>query len=181
MGMAISVPRYTVADLDAFPEDGNRYELLDGVLLVTHAPRNAHQIAAHRLQVRLSAAVEATGDAYIVGPGVIRIQPSTRLEPDILVYPSCFLPGIAWEEITRHWLAVEVMSRSLYMYDREFKRDAYFAIGVAEVWLVDIAAKSVEVWRRGGSEIVRGTLRWHVPEIDRIVAIDLGDVFAGLA
>jgi hypothetical protein len=36
--MPVSVPRYTVDDLDAFPDDGNRYELLDGVLLVTPAP-----------------------------------------------------------------------------------------------------------------------------------------------
>ena len=35
----VSVPRYTVDDLDTFPEDGNRYELLDGVLLVTPAGR----------------------------------------------------------------------------------------------------------------------------------------------
>ena len=54
MGMAISLPKYTVDDLEQFPEDGNRYELLDGMLLVTPAPTNAHQIIANRLQVRLS-------------------------------------------------------------------------------------------------------------------------------
>jgi hypothetical protein len=39
MGMAVSVPRYTVDDLEGFPDDGDRYELLDGILLVTPAPR----------------------------------------------------------------------------------------------------------------------------------------------
>jgi hypothetical protein len=41
MAMAITVPRYTVADLERFPNDGYRYELLDGVLIVTPSPSNA--------------------------------------------------------------------------------------------------------------------------------------------
>ena len=56
MGMAIAIPRFTVDDLETFPDDGNRYELLDGVLLVTPAPGNAHQVVASRLQVRLGVA-----------------------------------------------------------------------------------------------------------------------------
>jgi hypothetical protein len=39
--MAISIPRYTLADLERFPDDGNRYELLDGVLIVTPFPSHA--------------------------------------------------------------------------------------------------------------------------------------------
>ena len=45
MGMAVTIPYYTVEDLERFPRDGNRYELLDGVLLVTPGPgtpRDAH-------------------------------------------------------------------------------------------------------------------------------------------
>ena len=42
-----------------------------------------------------------------------------------------------WRKITEHWLAVEVLSRSSRVYDREFKRDAYFALGLQQVWLVD--------------------------------------------
>src|ERR1051326_8463733 len=53
MAMAISVPRFTIADLERFPNDGNRYELLDGMLLVTPAPSRAHQIIVSRLQLRL--------------------------------------------------------------------------------------------------------------------------------
>ena len=47
--MALTIPHYTVADLEHFPDDGNRYELLDGVLLVTPAPHAAHQLLAMRL------------------------------------------------------------------------------------------------------------------------------------
>ena len=53
MAMAISVPRYTLADLERFPDDGSRYELLDGVLSVTPAPSNAHHVIVSRLQLPL--------------------------------------------------------------------------------------------------------------------------------
>jgi Uma2 family endonuclease len=57
MGMAISVPRLTVADLEQFPNDGNRYELLDGLLLVTPQARQAHQRFAGRLYAALTSSV----------------------------------------------------------------------------------------------------------------------------
>ena len=180
MGMAIRVPRYTVADLRGFPDDGNRYELLDGVLLVTPQAANAHQVVASRLISILSAALCQSGDAHVVGPGAVRHLPKTHLEPDLLVYPKRFAPGPKWEKIKNHWLAVEILSRSSRVYDRDFKRDAYLALGVAEVWLVDTRDKWVDVCRKGKITRVRDTIRWRVPTLDRIVAVDLDAVFEGL-
>lgn len=181
MGMAVSVPRYTVDDLDRFPDDGDRYELLDGILLVTPAPRAVHQIVTSRLQHFLTTAVQQPGHAHVVGPGAISVPPRTQLQPDILVYPARFGPALDWAMVTEHWLAVEVLSRSSRIYDREFKRDAYFALGVPQVWLVDIADRSVDVWRaRATHEVVRGTIRWRVPALDVEVAIELAELFAGL-
>ena len=180
MGMAIIAPRYTVADLDEFPNDGNRYELLDGQLLVTPSPVNAHQIIANRLQVALSLAVVSLPGAHVVGPGVLRVPPGLHLEPDILVYPARFKPGTPWDKITGHWLAVEILSPSSRVYDREFKRGAYLALGVQEVWIVDIEAKFVDVCRDGFTEIVHDRVRWPVPETDRVISIDLSMIFDGL-
>jgi Uma2 family endonuclease len=181
MGMAVSIPRYTVDDLEHFPDDGNRYELLDGVLLVSPAPSVAHQTVANRMQSRLTAAVEWPGYARIAGPGAITVPPGTQLQPDILVYPARFPVDIKWQDVTEHWLAVEILSRSSRMYDREFKRDAYLALGVLEVWLVDFRDRSVEVCRRRGpGDIVRDTIRWRVPAHDLVVALELSEVFAGL-
>ena len=182
MGMALRVPRYTVDDLEHFPEDGNRYELLDGVLLVTPAPSVSHQVVANRLQTALTIAVGRIGLAHVVGPGAITSPPGTQLQPDVLVYPARFPLDIKWQDVTEHWLAVEVLSRSSRMYDREFKREAYFALGVREVWLVDTRDQSIEVSKRPNQfETVRHTISWSVPSAELTVLIDLAEVFSGLS
>jgi Uma2 family endonuclease len=179
MGMAISVPLYTVDDLENFPDDGNRYELLDGVLLVTPQAAAPHQIVASRIQAALAGSLQKTGLAHVVGPGAVVRQPKTQLQPDILVYPARFSPKTDWSKITEHWLAVEVLSRSSRIYDREFKRDAYFALGVQQVWLVDLRRQSVEVCAgKGKSRVVRDSIRWKIAGVD--VVIDPDEVFAGL-
>lgn len=61
MGMALALPRYTMEDLERFPNDGNRYELLDGVLLVMSAAALSQQLVVSRLQFRLTQAVECSG------------------------------------------------------------------------------------------------------------------------
>jgi Uma2 family endonuclease len=181
MAMAIMVPHYTVDDLATFPNDGNRYELLDGVLLVTPGPSVGHQVIASRIQTRLSNAVQLTGIAYVVGPGVVVRLPNTQLQPDILVFPTSYNADTDWRKIKENWLAVEVLSRSSKIYDREFKKDAYFALGVGQVWLVDRWTKSVEVWRSPASRrIARDTLRWQAPKGGPTVTLDLAEVFTGI-
>lgn len=180
MGMALTVPRYTVDDLERIPDDGNRYELLDGMLVVTPAPRHAHQWLVMELAVRLAG--RTRGFAHVVGPGVVTRPPWSQLEPDLLVYPSRFGPKHTWVDISEHWLAVEVLSRSSRVYDREFKRDAYFQLGVQQVWLVDIEDRSVDVWRsRSEHSVVRDAIRWTVPTTDLEATIDLTELFAGFA
>ena len=181
MAMAITVPRYTIADLERFPSDGTRYELLDGVLIVTPAPSNAHQIIVSRLHLQLMQLVMVPGFAQVVGPGAITVPPKTQLQPDILVYPARYPFDSKWEDIDEHWVAVEVLSRSSRVYDRETKRDAYIALGVREVWLVDRWKKVLEVSRAPGhAEIVSDVLHWHVPTPPVDVTVSLTEVFAGL-
>jgi Uma2 family endonuclease len=181
MGMAISVPRYTIEDLDRFPEDGNRYELLEGLLLVTPGPSNAHQTIAGRIHTRLAVALDLTGHARVVSPGVVVRPPETQLQPDVLVYPRRFSPSTDWVEITENWLAVEVFSRSSRVYDRDFKRDAYLALGVQNVWLVDPAARVVFTSSRHGDSVaVSDLLRWTAPGTGVLITIDLAELFAEL-
>lgn len=65
------------------------------------------------------------------------------------------------------------------MYDREFKRDAYLALGVKEVWLVDPKTETVEVTRKKGAfETFTDVVRWRVQTLDMVVTVDLKLLFA---
>ena len=181
MGMALTIPRYTVADLEEFPNDGNRYELLDGILLVTPMAAALHQEIAARLVGMLHGALVHKRLAKVFSPGAVTLPPLVHLEPDVLVVPARFPIGTGWLEITEHWLAVEIFSRSSRRYDRDFKRDAYIALGVQQVWLVDTLDKSVEVClSRGPGEIRRDTIEWFVPALNLNTTIDLAELFEGL-
>ena len=74
-----------------------------------------------------------------------------------------------------------MLSRSSRVYDREVKRDAYIALGVQEVWLVDRWNKVVEVSRVAGrGDVVRDVLHWRVATLPLEVEISLTEIFAGL-
>jgi len=173
MAMPIAVPRYTVDQVKRFPPDGQRYELLDGVLLVTPAPRHLHQRVVMHLAAQLYQALMAPGLASVATPGELEIGTHTLLDPDILVFPATFGPETTWKQIRGWWLAVEVLSPSSRVYDRDFKRPAYLALGVETVWLVDPEAGTVEIWERGAASPVveRERIVW------RGVTVELGVVF----
>jgi Uma2 family endonuclease len=180
MRMALTVPQYTVADLDLLPDDGNRYEVLAGTLLVTPSPGSAHQGVAARLSALFASHLLARR-LGLFSPGVVTLPPLTQLEPDLLVVPPRFAPGTPWVEISEHWLAVEVVSRSSRVYDREFKRNAYLALGVREVWLVDIRDRSVEVCvRSGAGRVVWDALTWSAPDGELSVHVALAELFADI-
>ena len=178
----VPLPTFTVDQVRAFPPDGCRYELVNGVLLVTPAPANVHQVVLSRIGSAVTSYLGNDGVAVAVSPGEIELRPSVHLEPDLLVYPSRFGPTVDWTEITDWWLAVEVSGRASRIYDRDFKRDAYLALGVLEVWLVDLVDQLVLVSRAGAPKDVphRDELVWHPPEMPALLTIDLRTIFAGL-
>jgi Uma2 family endonuclease len=178
MIMPLPVPRLSIDMLDDLPEDGTRYELLEGVLLVTPAPSFAHQVVASRLLVTLSEALRGTG-ATVVAIGAIQRGKHTQLQPDVLVCPPGVRPTASWRDMRDWWLAVEVLSPSSRLYDREVKRGAYLALGVEEYWIIDPDTCSVERWTRAGSErlSVGKDLAWRPRELGHAISIDLRELF----
>jgi Uma2 family endonuclease len=179
MGMALPVPQFTIDMLDDFPDDGNRYELLEGMLLVTPAPSITHQLVATRLAHILMNALGDGRKAHVVAVGALQRGEKTQLQPDILVFPASFPPDTDWRTIQGWWLAVEVMSPSSRVYDRVVKRDAYLALGVDEYWVVDIRDRSIEVWKRGSaaSERAVNSLTWRPAALGTDVVVTLEEVF----
>lgn len=181
MPMAVTARRFTVDEVLAWPDDGNRYELVDGVLLVTPSPIPGHQVVATRLAVALSERVRRWPAVHVAAPGAILIRPGVKLEPDVLVFRAPAFPA-KWEDVSEHWLAVEVWSPSSVVYDREVKRSAYLALGVSEVWLVDAERKTVFVSRTAGPVDVphRSTLPWRPRPDPDATPLDLEQVFRGI-
>jgi Uma2 family endonuclease len=183
MGMPDTARRYTVDDVLAFPDDGNRYELVGGELLVTPAPSYRHQ----KVVTRLCAWIEPYLARYpesaelLVSPADIRWDREKLVQPDLFAVPADQVTG-SWQSIRTLLLAVEVVSPSSARGDRLVKRPLYQRQGVATYWIVDPDARLVEVWHPGDDrpEIVTHVLRWRVaPDAEELV-IDVLELFKGL-
>ena len=181
MAMPITVPTYTVEDLDPFPEDGNRYELLDGLLLVSPGPGLPHQVVTGRLMIRLGQLLRPWPRLLVTSPGPVIQRPKTRLEPDILVFGAP-IGEATWDAVRDKLLAVETTSQSTHVYDRDFKRPAYLELGVAEVWRVDLDQECIRVSRPGAPPDQTHTddLVWSPAGIGTSFLIEIRPLFAGL-
>ncbi len=124
----------TYADLEGMPDDGHRYELVDGVLVVTPAPGTAHQRCVVRLATVVLGAAGADLDV-LCAPYDYLVGPTTLLQPDILVARREDLGEARLEDPPL--LVVEVLSPSTRLTDLGTKRLAYEAAGVPAYWLVD--------------------------------------------
>ena len=182
MGMpALSEPMYWTADLvRELPDDGNRYECIDGELLVTPSPGNPHQAVVGELHLVVAPYVRAMGIGYTqVSPLDVELDEGMLVQPDLLAFrvtPESAKGRIKGPDL---FLAVEVVSKSTARRDRLIKRAFYARIGVQEYWIVDQAARTVERWRPGAAEaeIIRDTLTWHPTGATHPLAIDLPALF----
>lgn len=162
-----------------------RYELIDGELLVTPAPRPVHQTAAAALLVELWPYVKAhhLGRA-LLSPAAIALDQRSVLQPDVFVVPRGQLgssggPEPTWREVTGLLLAVEIVSPSSARQDHRVKRRYYQRHGVPEYWIVDLDARLVERWRPPDErpEIVAETLVWQPHAELPPLTIDLAPLF----
>ncbi len=126
------------------PDDGHRYELVDGVLVVTPAPGTAHQRCVYRLAALLLGAAEAGLDV-LGAPYDYQVGPTTLLQPDVVVARREDLGEARLER--KPLLVVEVVSPSTRLTDLGTKRLAYEAAGVPAYWLIDPAEASLTVLR----------------------------------
>jgi Uma2 family endonuclease len=131
-------------DLETMPDDGHRYELLDGILIVSPAPRPRHQEAVASLLVVLRQA--APRDLLVLtAPLDVALTNDTVLQPDVLVarrsdFSERDLP-------TAPLLAIEVLSPHTRRFDLLLKRDRLQPAGCPSYWVVDVDEPSIIAWQ----------------------------------
>lgn len=145
--------RWTTSDLELLPDNGNRYEIIDGELLVTRAPHWDHQEVSGRIFAALDAWSMSTSQGRAaISPGVIFTE-ADNVIPDV-VWASrerfASLLDEAGHLTAAPELIVEVLSPGAenQRRDRSLKLRLYSARGVQEYWIVDRQLQQVEVYRR---------------------------------
>ena len=149
MGMPDTrTPVYWTADMARrLPEDGNRYEVVYGELLVTPAPRLWHQQLVQRLSFALAKYLEIhRAGVVLTSPADISWGQDVLVQPDVFVVPVEQARTLQWSAIRDLLLVAEVLSPSTPRHDRFTKRRRYQEAGVPLYWIVDGEARQVEVW-----------------------------------
>ncbi len=181
MGMAIATEsRYWLPDdLDTLPEDGNRYECIDGVLLVTPSPNGPHQSVVIPLGSLLHLYVRSAGIGRVVSAHAdVTFENRHLLVPDLFVVGST-APLQQRTAMDALLLVIEILSPSTARRDRIVKRALYQRAGIAEFWLVDTDARTIERWRPEDErpEILCEALRWEPPGASTPLDLDLPALF----
>jgi Uma2 family endonuclease len=184
MGMPQAAPSWTVEQVLALPDDGNRYEVVDGELLVTPAPAFRHQDAILALVRRIEPFVRSGSVGHLsISPADLELDERTLVQPDIFVFE---LPGgkrpDRWKEIRDILLAVEVLSPSTARADRQVKRLRYQRYGIPEYWIVDLDARLVERWTPEDQrpEVLHEALSWQPTSRGPALTLDLPALFREL-
>lgn len=132
----------------ALPEDGRRYEVIQGVLMMSPAPEMAHQGVIQRISRYLDEQIFSTNRGLVFpGPTDVVISPQKVVQPDVLILLADHLDQLQEKRILgAPDLVVEVISPSSITYDRTVKYNLYEQASVPEYWLVNMEAQSIEVF-----------------------------------
>lgn len=142
------------SDYAAIPDDGCRYEMVDGDLLVTPAPSPLHQRVSKRLQRCLEAYFEGRGLGEVFdAPIDVILTPHDVMQPDLVVVVQphqVSARGIEGAPL----LVVEILSPTTRERDRTIKARRYSTLGIVHYWLVDPEARRLECYVLQGSQYV---------------------------
>jgi Uma2 family endonuclease len=172
-----SIRRMTADDFAVWdgPDDGSRYELLDGVVVVSPSPLVPHQDLLGDLHVLLRAAA-APGTKVFVAPLDVRLSDVTVVQPDVVVVRTEDATGPRLTGIPL--LAVELLSDSTRGTDLLLKRERYERAGVPSYWIAEPVSREfvvLEIGRDGRYATVHeGVLGRPPVRLDRPFPVTLG-------
>jgi len=141
--------QWSYADYLRLPDDGRRYEIIEGVLYVANAPCYEHQYTVGEVAFALRLVVKQHQSGVVLeAPFEVHLAEKTKaVQPDVLFIRTENQPAVGtqvFEGVPD--LVVEVISPSSIRLDRTVKFDAYERAGVPEYWIVDPKARLVEVY-----------------------------------
>lgn len=140
------VSRLTYADLEQLPDDGNRYELIEGELYVTSAPSWPHQRAVRNLFKILDPVCPEDLEIIFAPFEWHAVDYDECYQPDLLI---ARLEDRTEKNLPRPpVLVAEVLSRSTRSRDLVLKRRTYARSGVDHYWIVDTKVPSITVLER---------------------------------
>ena len=157
-------PLMTIADLRAMPDDGNRYEIIEGELFVSCAPGLTHQIVSDNLIYLIRSYLERHPLGIVVSTIGLILTEYSGVIPDIVFFSHAKSKQIvSGERLTSAPdLVIEILSAGAENVhrDRVAKRQLYGKHGVLEYWLIDRDAQAVELYRLHGESLeLAGVLR----------------------
>lgn len=167
-------PRVSYTDLLQQPDDGRRYELYDGEVVVIPSPLPIHQFVAKNILQSLDAYAKTRGGLVLDSPLDIVFSEFDVVMPDVVYFSAARRSKISLRAPIRIGpdLAVEVLSPSTARIDRGRKREMFIRYRVPEYWIVDPATETVEVYTLADDEY-RLALRAGRP--DEICSVALPD------
>jgi Uma2 family endonuclease len=176
--MAINTKRWTLAELHSLPDDGNKYELVEGELFVTPAPTPRHERILGRLTRILTPYVEANGLGRVYHPrSVVRFRDS-EVEPDLMVRNEIPNDLTDWGKAPVPILVVEVISEFTRQREHVEKRTFYLDAAIAEYWIVDPDERSICIVKANHhDDIVTERLQWSPTGSREPLSIQLSEVF----
>lgn len=167
---------WTLDDLDTLPDDGNKYEVVRGELLVTPAPSVTHELVIVRLRGLLMPYVRAhqLGDVF-QARAAFQFRGS-QVEPDLMVRRVD--PGHTWETAPAPSLIAEVVSPTTRRREHDHKRGLYSDAGIAEYWIIDPEDRTIAAVRPDQVDTgCRDAIRWWPAGAAAPLDLALADVF----
>lgn len=132
-------------DLENFPDDGLRREIIAGELFVTPSPEYLHQRAVVKIAMALHQYELKFGGEVTVAPMDVVLSAQNVVEPDIIYVGSDRMDVIGKRAIRGvPSLVVEVLSPSSASADRVKKRALYARFAIPEYWIVDPESRTIE-------------------------------------
>ena len=139
--------RFGYADLLALPEDGRRYEIHGGELVVVAAPLLRHQVVVLEVATLLADYGRRSGGLAVTAPFDIVFDEYDVVQPDVVYFRAERTHRVSLDTVTRAApdVAVEVLSPSTASIDRGRKMRTFARYGVPEYWIVDPVRMEIEI------------------------------------